>query len=65
MEKTGHLDMCEVCCPLLVSSGAMHCISQLTLRLRFSPFEMMSPAGVEGKSCFIDGIDDFKEQHVD
>lgn len=65
MEKTGQVDMCEACCPLLVSSGAMRWISQLPLRLRFSPFEMMSPAGVEGKSCFIDGIDDFKEHCFD
>lgn len=65
MDKTGRVDICETCCPLLVSPGAMHWISQLPLKLRFFPFEMTSPAGLEGRCCFIDGIDCFKQQCFD
>ena len=60
MEKTG-----QVAYAKLAALSWRHqrpCIgSQLPLRLRLSPFET-SPAGVEGRSCFIDGTDYLKQQ---
>lgn len=60
VERTGEADTCEGCCPLLVHSA---CAGSHSCLLVWSfPLSVMSPAGEEEGSCFIDWIDYFKQQ---